>query len=75
MGVTVARVHQSERPKPSPSVLWHRHLGHPSYKVLSSLPVFQKLSVDHTNSCEIFFRAKQSRGIFHDSINKTTEVF
>lgn len=40
-GVKVASAHSTVKEKASPSVLWHRRLGHPSYKVLSSLPVLK----------------------------------
>lgn len=39
-GVKVASANQTTAKSISPSVLWHRRLGHPSYKVLSTLPVF-----------------------------------
>lgn len=59
------------------SVLWHRRLGYPSYKVLSSLPVFDsfKVAFGSSNLCYICFRAKQTRGVFHDSFNKVIAPF
>ncbi|CAA7044030.1 unnamed protein product [Microthlaspi erraticum] len=76
-GVTVARSHHATKDKTSPSVLWHRRLGHPSYKVLSALPVFNSFKFDfsHVNSCDICFRAKQTRGVFQDSLNNTSAPF
>ncbi|XP_010513388.1 PREDICTED: uncharacterized protein LOC104789378 [Camelina sativa] len=39
-GVTAARVHRTAAHQISSSKLWHRRLGYPSSRVLSSLPVF-----------------------------------
>ena len=76
-GVKVACSHQTSAKTISPTVLWHRRLGHPSYKVLSTLPVFSDLKVDFkdSHSCDICFRAKQTRSVFHDSFNKALEPF
>jgi len=56
--------------------LWHKRLGHPSSEMLSylasSLGVFDKGKHD---MCEIFFRAKQTRGKFALSENKAKCVF
>ena len=59
-GVRVARAHQTSAKSISPTVLWHRRLGHPSYKVLSTLPVLSSLKVnlEESHSCHICFRAK-----------------
>ena len=76
-GVKVARVNAASSPKPSPAVLWHRRLGHPSYKVLSTLPVLDSVKLDsHVFSqCDICFRAKQTRKMFSDSLNKAEAPF
>ena len=73
----VARAHQTSAKSISPTVLWHRRLGHPSYKVLSTLPVLSSLKVnfEESHSCHICFRAKQTRSVFHDSYNKALEPF
>ncbi|CAA7027675.1 unnamed protein product [Microthlaspi erraticum] len=60
----------------SDQALWHRRLGHPSFSVLSSLDLFSKLSSSASSSpCDVCFRAKQTREVFFDSLNKTTECF
>lgn len=58
-------------------VLWHRRLGHPSYKVLSSLPVFDNFNFDSSafSQCDICFRAKQTRKVFPESFNKAEALF
>ncbi|CAA7049816.1 unnamed protein product [Microthlaspi erraticum] len=63
--------------KLSQSELWHWRLGHPSYRILSSLPTLHNFSFDsdQASACEICFRAKQSRGVFRDSSNKASEPF
>ncbi|XP_010463099.1 PREDICTED: uncharacterized protein LOC104743749 [Camelina sativa] len=60
----------------SDPALWHQHLGHPSFSVLSALPLFSRSSssVDST-SYDVCFRAKQTRAVFPDSLNKTTDCF
>ncbi|XP_056849759.1 retrovirus-related Pol polyprotein from transposon RE2 isoform X2 [Raphanus sativus] len=77
-GVKVARVHGASKAKPSSSsTLWHRRLGHPSYKALSTLPIFKNFKLDFTDSsqCDICFKAKQTRKVFPDSFNKATIPF
>lgn len=76
-GVRVASVNQSSQRKPSPASLWHQRLGHPSTKVLSTLPVFENLSVDFgsISPCDICFRAKQTRSVFPDNFNKALQPF
>ena len=75
-GVKVARVHGAEK-STSSSVLRHRRLGHPSYKVLATLPVFDTLKIDFSASshCDICFKAKQTRSAFPDSLNKAEVPF
>ena len=76
-GVKVVRVHGASKSTTSTSTLWHRRLGHPSYKTLSTLPVFKNFKIDFSDSsqCYICFRAKQTRKVFPDSINKATIPF
>ena len=73
-GVTAARVHRTELKNSSTSELWHRRLGHPSFRVLSALPVLDNMvfDSDQAASCEICFRAKQTRQVFNDSLNKAS---
>lgn len=75
--VTVGRANRTTADQVSTSILWHRRLGHPSYKVLASLPVFDSLKVDFSESsqCDICFRAKQTRKVFPESFNKATASF
>ena len=75
-GVKVARVHGAST-KPSSSTLWHRRLGHPSYKALSTLLIFKSSKLDFTTSsqCDICFKAKQTRKVFPDSLNKVVSPF
>lgn len=74
-GVKVARVHGASKTKTS-STLWHRRLGHPSYKALSTLPMFQNFKIDFSDSqCDICFKAKQTRQVFPDSLNKADSSF
>ncbi|KAK9706872.1 hypothetical protein RND81_07G157600 [Saponaria officinalis] len=56
--------------------LWHRRLGHPSVQVMEYLPQFKRRK-DHLviKSCDICFRAKQTRSPFPLSINKAAMVF
>src|SRR5690606_36752612 len=63
--------------KSSSSVLWHHRLGHPSYKVLSNLPVFDKFKIDFSDfsQCDICFLAKQTRKVFTYSFNKVEAPF
>nr|AAC67205.1 putative retroelement pol polyprotein [Arabidopsis thaliana] len=56
--------------------LWHQRLGHPSFSVLSSLPLFSGSSCSvSSRSCDVCFRAKQTREVFPDSSNKSTDCF
>lgn len=57
--------------------LWHRRLGHPSRKVLSSFPKVRSRidSSDANAPCDICFRAKQTREIFAQSENKASTTF
>ncbi|PKH48991.1 hypothetical protein CRG98_050339, partial [Punica granatum] len=53
---------------------WHRRLGHPSYNVLSLVPAFGITEVEN-KTCDICFRAKQTRFPFPPSINKSENIF
>ena len=55
--------------------LWHQRLEHPSNKVIKLLPVVGRNSNKFIESCEVCFRAKQSRGEFMTSDNKASHVF
>ena len=76
-GVRAASVHRAAVKNSSTSELWHRRLGHPSFRVLSSLPFVDKLGFDSDQAAsrEICFRAKQTRCVFHNSSNKASSAF
>ena len=76
-GVKVARVHGASRTKSSSSSLWHHRLGHPSYKALSTLQIFKSSKLDFTTSTQwdICFKAKQTRKVFPNSLNKADTLF
>ena len=58
------------------SVLWHQRLGHPGLSVLSSLSVFSGVKDSAIlDSCEVCFKAKQTRDLFPASSNKTKACF
>ena len=60
------------------SVLWHRRFGHPSSRVTSMIPLVQHVSSTDEHSiktCDICFRAKQTRLTFPDSSHNAKEVF
>ena len=54
--------------------LRHQRLGHPSFSVLSSLPLFSSTNIS-SRSCDVCFRAKQTREVFPDSSNKSDDCF
>ena len=58
----------------SDQVMWHRRLGHPSFTVLSDLSFVSSKSAG-SSPCDTCFRAKQTREIFYESMNKTTDCF
>jgi len=57
--------------------LWHQRLGHPSLKVVESLPdfVFSSHKDFSNKACDVCIRAKQTSSSFPISNNKTTEIF
>ena len=56
--------------------LWHRRLGHPSFSVFKDLAFFSSYSnLAGSSPCDMCFRAKQTREVFNDSSNKTSECF
>lgn len=55
--------------------LWHRRLGHPAFSIFSYLPFVGVLNSSSPNPCDVCFRAKQTREVFYDSLNKTTDYF
>ncbi|CAA7047384.1 unnamed protein product [Microthlaspi erraticum] len=72
--VMAARIHRAVAD--SDSTLWHQRLEHPSFSVFSSLPQFSGVSKPVCSGpCDVCFRAKQTREVFSDSINKTTDCF
>ena len=60
--------------KPVDQFLWHQRLGHPSFSVLSFLPMSFNKTAPHS-PCDICFEAKQTREVFYESLNKTKECF
>lgn len=58
--------------------IWHQRMGHPSSKVLSLLSdigVFKSSVGDLEKCCDVFFRAKQTRVAFLESLNKADDLF
>lgn len=55
--------------------MWHQRLGHPSFSVLSSLPMFSTNKTASPSPCDTYFRAKQTREVFFNSSNKSKECF
>lgn len=70
--VATAKIHMVDAS--SDQTLWHHRLGHPSFSVLSALPMFLSVSVG-SHSCDVCFRAKQTREVFPDSFNKSEDCF
>ena len=75
--VMAARVHRMATPVVSAvdQLRWHQRLGHPSSSVLSILPMFSSNKLTTLGPCDTCFRAKQTREVFFDSLNKTNECF
>ncbi|CAA7060014.1 unnamed protein product [Microthlaspi erraticum] len=72
--VMAARIHRAVAD--SDLALWHQRLGHPSFSVFSSLPLFSGASKSVcSGQCDVCFRAKQTREVFSESLNKTKECF
>ena len=70
--VVTAKIHTVEAS--SDQSLWHQRFGNPSFSVLSSLPM--SLSTNKSlHSCDVCYRAKQTREVFPDSINKSDDCF
>lgn len=60
----------------SDQVLWHRCLGHLYSSVLSYLSLVSSSNKTASSSpCDICFRAMQTREVYHDSLNETTDCF
>ena len=71
-GISVATIQAG---KETVFKLWHKRLGHPSFKVLELVPNIgdNKISSLHDQACDICFKAKQTRDKFPTSDNKTSE--
>ena len=76
-GISAARAHKVSKGDNSSGALWHRRLGHPSAGVLFSLSECDQFSstLGEIKSCDICFRAKETREVFNDSINKASDYF
>ncbi|XP_056844130.1 retrovirus-related Pol polyprotein from transposon RE1 isoform X2 [Raphanus sativus] len=58
------------------SMLWHRRLGHPSSRITGMISDISSSAADnHIRSCDICFRAKQTRLSFTDSFHNANEIF
>ena len=57
--------------------LWHKRLGHPSFKITRSIPELSKNKCEEllNKNCDICFRAKQSRDVFPLSKHKANNIF
>ena len=49
--------------------MWHQRLGHPSFSIMSSLPMFSTNKTADPGPCDTCFRAKQTRDVFFNSSN------
>ena len=61
-------------------VLWHVRMGHPSLQVTECIPGVRKSYNSSSNelsikSCDICFRAEQTRRCFQDSLNNAKDNF
>ena len=48
-------------------------MGHPAFSVFSALPFV--VSKSNPSPCDVCYRAKQTREVFHDSFNESNECF
>lgn len=55
--------------------LWHQRLGHPSDKVVQSLPFVSSSSIILNKACDVCHQAKQTRDKFYDSDSRATRCF
>ena len=57
--------------------LWHKRLGHPSLKITQLIPEVRKHKDNNVvnKTCEVCFRAKQTREKFPLSEHKTSSAF
>ena len=55
--------------------LWHQRLGHPSEKVVKSLPFLRNSSDKLNKACDVCPRAKQTRDSFSLSDHKASRIF
>lgn len=68
---TVCHVNHSDSTE-----LWHRRLGHPSYQVFRYLPFIKDYHKHLSHkSCDVCFRAKQTRESFSLSLNNAIFAF
>ena len=69
--VRVARANRADGAEDQ--LLWHRRLGHPAFSVFSTISGVK--NKDCSSHCDVCFRAKQTRDVFPDSMNKTSKCF
>ncbi|CAH9102191.1 unnamed protein product [Cuscuta epithymum] len=55
--------------------IWHKRMGHPSVRVMNKLAPMRDFNKSLSSSCDVCFRAKQSKESFPDSTNKTSNIF
>ena len=60
---------------PTSLELWHRQLGHPSEKVVQSLPFISRSSSSFNKACDVCHQAKQPRNTFSISDSRATIKF
>lgn len=55
--------------------LWHQRLGHPSEKVVKSLPFLRNSNDKLNKACDVCPRAKHTRDSFSLSDHKASRIF
>ena len=71
----MSRIHALIDGGVSTTELWHRRLGHPSNKVVQSLPFIDKTGIVLDKACDVCHQAKQSRNKFPISDTRATSRF